>query len=357
MSASTATTTYPVATAHPSPFTAARAGVAPIVTGEAVALDIRVARLGSRALALLLDLVVQVMLFLLLFVGGLFTIGLLGAAGLVTMDLALMIALNIIVVAIALLGYPTVMLAATRGRTLGKMAVGLRVVRDDGGPIGFRHALTRTLVGVAVEFPGVVMPFGGWVISMVSMMSSPLSKRVGDHAAGTFVIHERNLEAWGWVPAMPPPLAAWAATLDLAALDDDLALAVRHFLARNRQLREPARHLLGQLLARQVAEVTNPPPPAGTPGWAYLAAVHAERHARSMRRLAAVRGRAASVWPELISATLPPSPPAPALPPAPAPVPPPLLVVPEPLPVPVSPVADAAVSRRPAAPGQESVAR
>jgi uncharacterized RDD family membrane protein YckC len=286
--------------------TAVPGGVAPIVTGEAVALDIRVARLGSRTLALMLDLAVQLVLFWLLFLGGLVVLGLLGGAGLVRMDPALVTALEIGTVVVTLVGYPTLMLAATRGRTVGKMALGLRVVRDDGGPVGFRHALTRTLVGFAVEFPAVVLPFAGWIISLVSMMSNPLSKRVGDHAAGTFVIHERNLEAWGWVPAMPPGLAVWASSLDLAALDDTLALAVRHFLARNRRLREPDRTRLGLLLARQVSAVTNPPPPAGTPGWAYLAAVHAERHARAMRRLAAVRGRAVTVWPELVGATAPP---------------------------------------------------
>src|SRR6185503_4082891 len=102
------------------------------------------------------------------------------------------------------------------------------------------------------------------------------------------VIHERTPAAWGWVPQMPPGLGAWAASLDLAGLDDDLALAVRHYLARNRQIRE---------LARAVAAVTNPPPPPGTAGWAYLAAVHAERHRRAITQLAAVRSRSAAVWP------------------------------------------------------------
>ena len=296
---------------------AARDGTAPIVTGEAVPLDIRVARPGSRTLALLVDLVVQVVLYIALVVVGLLALGLLGQHGLIQADMALLNAFLLVVAALTLVGYPTVMLATTRGRTVGKLAVGLRVVRDDGGPINFRHALTRSLVGVAIEFPGAIVPFVGLVISLVSMLSHPLSKRIGDHAAGTLVIHERNLEAWGWVPSMPPPLAAWAATLDLAALDDDLALAVRHFLARNRRLREPARTRLGHSLALQVAAVTKPPPPPGTPGWAYLAAVHAERHARAMRRLAQVRGRALSVWPELVQATLPP--PAPAPPAVPAP--------------------------------------
>lgn len=278
----------------------------PIVTGEAVPLDIRVARLGSRALALLLDLVVQVVLFGTLAMAVLLTMGIvLGAGGGSLVDDALLEATFAVVGMVVLVGYPTGMLALTRGRTVGKLAVGLRVVRGDGGPIGFRHALTRSLVGVAVEFPALLLPAVGWVVSIVSMTASPMSMRIGDHAAGTFVIHDRNLEAWGWVPAMPPHLAAWAASLDLAGLDDELALAVRHYLARNRRLREPARTRLGQQLAQELAETTSPPPPAGTPGWAYLAAVHAERHARAMRRLAAVRGRANVVWPELTAATAP----------------------------------------------------
>lgn len=313
----------------------ARDGTAPIVTGEAVPLDIRVARPGSRTLALLVDLVVQVLLYVVLVVLGMLGIGLLSETGLLRFDPALVNAFLLVAAVLTLVGYPTFVLATTRGRTVGKLAVGLRVVRDDGGPINFRHALTRSLVGVAIEFPGAVVPFVGLVISLVSMLSHPLSKRIGDHAAGTIVIHERNLEAWGWVPSMPPPLAAWAATLDLAALDDDLALAVRHFLARNRRLREPARTRLGQSLARQVAAVTKPPPPPGTPGWAYLAAVHAERHARAMRRLARVRGRALSVWPELVQATLPPSAvtaPPPSPPPAAVPPPPPVPAYPAPAP-------------------------
>jgi hypothetical protein len=140
------------------------------------------------------------------------------------------------------------------------------------------------------------------------MIASPQSKRLGDHVAGTIVIHERTPAAWGWVPQMPPELQQWAATLDLAALDDDLALAVRHFLARNRSIREPARSELGRRLAHEVAAVTNPPVPADTPGWKYLAAVHAERHRRAMKQLAAVRSRAATVWPDLATATAAPVP-------------------------------------------------
>jgi hypothetical protein len=189
------------------------------------------------------------------------------------------------------------------GRTVGKLALGLRVVRADGGPIRFRHALTRSLVAVAVEWPGLVFPVLTWIVSLTTMLAHPRGKRLGDLAAGTIVIHERTPAAWGWVPAMPPQLAPWAALLDLTGLDDELALAVRHFLARNRQLREPARTRLGYALAVEVAARVTPPPPPGMPGWAYLAAVLAERHRRATGRLVAARAVTASVWPDLTTAT------------------------------------------------------
>lgn len=277
-----------------------------ILTGEAVHLDIRVAGVGSRALAKLIDAVLQ---FIALY-GLTLVVAIVGFIS--RFDEALMNAMLIATIIVVLVGYPVLMETLTRGRTIGKLILGLRVVRDDGGPVTFRQALARTLVALAVEWPGLLMAPLTWLVTIWIMIASPQSKRLGDHAAGTIVIHERTPTAWGWVPAMPPGLAAWAATLDLAGLDDDLALAVRAFLARNRRLREPARSALGERLVREVAAVTNPPPPPGTPAWMYLAAVHAERHRRAMLNLATVRSRAAMVWPELASALAPPTPTPPA---------------------------------------------
>jgi uncharacterized RDD family membrane protein YckC len=264
-----------------------------LVSGEAVELDIRVARAGSRVPALLIDIVVQFMLFYGLMIVA--TLLLLLLSALFLPDGVLFAGVTSVVIVIVLIGYPAAMETLTRGRTIGKLAMGLRVVRDDGGPIRFRQALTRALVGATLEWPGLILPPLTWVASLWTMIANPHGKRLGDLAAGTLVIHERTPAGWGWVPVMPPQLAGWARTLDLAGLDDDLALAVRHFLARNRQLREPARSRLGFALAQQVAAVTNPPAPPGTPGWAYLAAVLAERHRRSAVRLAGARERTSRI--------------------------------------------------------------
>jgi uncharacterized RDD family membrane protein YckC len=268
-----------------------------MVSGEAVHLDIRVARVGSRALALLIDIMCQITLFFVLLV----VTGLVAAIANIYSfgDQALGQALLVILVVATFVGHQAVWETLTAGRTPGKFAMGLRVVRDDGGPIRFRHAIVRALVGAAVEWPGLLMPLVTWAASLVTMISNPQSKRLGDLAAGTVVIHERSPATWGWVPATPAPLMAWASTLDLAGLDDELALAVRHFLARSRQLREPFRTQLGMQLATEVMGCTNPPPPANTPGWAYLAAVLGERHRRTAARLAAARAAYATLWPEL----------------------------------------------------------
>jgi uncharacterized RDD family membrane protein YckC len=272
-----------------------------LVSGEAVHLEIRVARAGSRALALLIDIISQLVTFLVL---AMIAMIVLASSGLY--DDALGGTAFVVIMVTTFVGHQSIWETLTAGRTPGKFVMGLRVVRDDGGPIQFRHAVVRALIGAAVEWPGLLMPLVTWAASLITMATNPQSKRLGDLAAGTLVIHERSPATWGWIPVTPQPLAAWAATLDLTGLDDELALSIRHFLARSRELREPFRTKLGMRLAGEVLAKTNPPPPPNTPGWAYLAAVLGERHRRTAARLTAARAAHAALWPELFS-QLPPA--------------------------------------------------
>jgi uncharacterized RDD family membrane protein YckC len=253
-----------------------------LVNGEAVEVDIRYARLGSRALALMIDIAIQAVLGFLLF-------ALVTALAPVVFgdlaDAALFQALVVGVMVVVVLAYPTTVETLTNGRSPGKRALGLRVVRADGGPIRVRHALTRALVGLTLEWPGLIMPFVTWVVSMTTMILSPHGRRLGDLAAGTFVVHERSAAEWGWMPAMPLPLAGWASTADLNSVDDDLALAARHFLARSREIKPVYAHRIPQ------------PPPAGTPPWMLLAAVLAERRRRASGQQLATRALTERIWP------------------------------------------------------------
>ena len=240
-----------------------------VVVGEAVELDLVPAKLPTRGLAFALDAVI---------VGALLTAVLVAVvvAG-VQLDSALASALTVAVVVLGVVAWPTAWETLTRGRTPGKAAFGLRVVRDDGGPIRFRHALVRALTGLVVDF-GLL----SGVIAMVVSAFSRRGKRVGDLLAGTIVLRERVPRSTRptAVPVPDPALAGWASTLQLAALPDDLALAVRQFLGRTRELDPAFRRSLGERLAADVAARVAPPPPSGVPAEVYLTAVLAERRRR-----------------------------------------------------------------------------
>ncbi|MEO3746377.1 RDD family protein [Plantactinospora sp. B5E13] len=281
-------------------FAAGLGADAGLVSGEAVELDVRVARLGSRVLALLIDVVVQVLLALLLAAVLTLSFGALAASGIVGLpDMAVGRGLQTVLAVLVLIGYPVLWETFNHGRSLGKLAVGLRVVRDDGGPVGFRQAVTRALVGVAVEWPGLVLPLLTWVAGVTVMLSDARGRRLGDLAAGTLVIHERSPAATHYQPGTTPALAGWARTLDLTRLDDGLALAVRQLLSRGPTLADPARRQLAASLWAEVAAVTSPPPPPGLPDWAYLSAVLTERHLRARQRLARSRSVTMALWPEV----------------------------------------------------------
>ncbi|HET6910212.1 MAG TPA: RDD family protein [Mycobacteriales bacterium] len=245
----------------------------PLVTGEAVAVDIRTAGIGSRAVAVVIDFAVQFGLafVLVLLVDRLGT----------SMDSAGAVTFVLVSYVLLILGYPVGFETLWRGRTPGKAALGLRVTRDDGGPIRFRHAFVRGLVGVVVERPGLF-----FLPALLCMLINSRSKRLGDLAAGTIVVQERVPARVATPTEMPPALAGWAATLDLTRIDDQLAWEVRQFLSRAGQLTPSVRDQLAHRLVAEVAGRTSPPPP-GAPGWAYLSAVLAERRRRELERVSA----------------------------------------------------------------------
>lgn len=249
-----------------------------VVTGEAVVLELRLAKLPSRLIAASIDVALQI--------GMLYAGILLGYLVLRGSDSGLAAAALVVLLVVVFLGYPIAMETLTRGRTLGKMAMGLRVVRDDGGPIAFRQALVRGLFAGLVEKPGLLIGLTA-PVGILIMLVSARAKRIGDYAAGTVVLQERvPAPRVTYRAAMPPELAGWAATLDLAGVDDGLALSIRQFLSRLPQLEAGARAALGDRLTAAVAAATRPPAPPGTPGWAFLTAVLAERGRREVIRLA-----------------------------------------------------------------------
>lgn len=254
----------------------------PVVTGDAVVLDVQIAQLPVRALAVMIDIFV-------VFLGYLLGV-LLWAITLSQLDDALSAAILIIFTVLALVGYPVLMETATRGRSLGKMALGLRVVSEDGSPERFRQALFRGLAG----FIEIWMLTGGPAV--ICSLLSARGKRIGDIFAGTVVISERGPKLTP-PPTMPPALAWWAASLQLSGLGHEQAELARQFLSRASQLDPRVRDDMAYRILGEVAARISPPPPPGAPPQYVLAAVLAERHRRELARRMPAPAPAAMVPP------------------------------------------------------------
>ncbi len=251
-----------------------------LVTGEAVALDLPAASFGSRIASGLIDIVITV-------VSAIIVVALLSSLSAGT-DGALIHVSMIASLIVIFLVIPTTIETLTRGRSVGKFALGLRTVRDDAGPISFQHAFVRALIGFVELYPLSGVP------AFFSALLSERGKRLGDHAAGTYVIRERFSLRLPAPPMMPWQLQDWARSADIAPLPTPVALAARQYLGRLDDIGPAARTTLGLRLAEQVRPFVSPAPPEGTPPEAFLTAVLVARRDRDLARLhreAALRHR------------------------------------------------------------------
>lgn len=250
-----------------------------LISGDAVRLDIPPAALPGRVLARLLDQIIYIVLFLVLLWG----LGRIAAGFDANAE-----TIGLLLVASIYLFVPVGIEVATHGRSVGKLLFKLRVVRDDGGPTAFRHALVRGLVGVIEIFSFAGFP------ALIAAAFSAKGKRLGDMAAGTYVVREETSIRLSPPPYEPYALHGWVAGADIRALPDGLALAIRQYLLRAPTLLPAARAATSAQLIARVRPFVSPPPPTDAPADAVLAAILAERRRRDADRLAredAVRNR------------------------------------------------------------------
>lgn len=86
-------------------------------------------------------------------------------------------------------GYPIICEVYFGGRTLGKRATGLEVVRSDGLPVGWRESMLRNLMLVADFLPMF------YATGLVCMMFDRQFRRLGDIVAGTQVVYREKIQA------------------------------------------------------------------------------------------------------------------------------------------------------------------
>jgi uncharacterized RDD family membrane protein YckC len=256
-----------------------------LLTGEAVALDLRPTGWALRAAGSIIDFLV--------YVGGyvLILVALFSVAGQADTEDAVYGILAVVALVGCLVIAPIAVETASHGKSLGRLAVGARIVRDDGGAIGVRHAAIRALVGVLEIF----MTLGG--IAAIAGLVSTRTKRLGDLLAGTYSQYERVSHAVPPVFGVPAPLATWALTADVARLPDALSRRVAQFLAQAPQLAADRRGYLATQLAGEVSVFVSPLPPV--PAELFLAGVAVVRREREYAALMLERQRLERLAPAL----------------------------------------------------------
>jgi uncharacterized RDD family membrane protein YckC len=203
-----------------------------ITTPEGVELELQLAGLGSRFVAQVIDLLIKATAILLLVVA-------LSIAGLTG------IAIMIPAVVLILYAYDVVFETFSNGRTPGKRAARLRVVKAGGEPVDFMSSAIRNVLRLVDGLPTSYVP------GTISILATKRNQRLGDLAAGTIVIHEEPVATAvlpphaAWQPPPPPVTAVW----DVSAVSAEELSAVRSFLERRWSLDPAARHRLGFQLA------------------------------------------------------------------------------------------------------------
>jgi uncharacterized RDD family membrane protein YckC len=210
-------------------------------TGEAVEIRYELAGLGSRFLAVMIDTLAQFAILFAVLLAMALSSSALGHVIKHSANLtAWLIGAGVFGIFLVLIGWFIIFELWWSGRTPGKRALGLRVVRDGGFPIDAGAAVIRNLVRI------VELLLGFYTLSAISALISKENKRLGDFAAGTIVVRDRidalpDLDAYLGRPAR-------AAT----GLHESDRVLIERFLARRESLEPIARISLAARIAAQV---------------------------------------------------------------------------------------------------------
>lgn len=198
-----------------------------IQTPEGLDLQLTLAGVGSRFVAAIADFLIQNAIVIAA------AFALIGSPALAGDDVATGIgaAAWFVVLFLVIFGYDILFEVFASGRTPGKRATGIRVVRDGGQPVNFLTSAVRNVLRL-VDF----LPFM-YTVGIVAILATRRNQRLGDLAAGTLVVRERLGARRREKRPRPierdlPTTAAW----DVSAVAADEVAAVRSFLERRWEL-------------------------------------------------------------------------------------------------------------------------
>ena len=204
-----------------------------IDTPEGVPLELTLAGVGSRFASALLDYILQFIILLAL------ALVLSYGAGFSPGSSSLSAAFWVLGFFAVFWGYDVAFEVLNSGRTPGKAANGLRVVRESGAPVTFGPSAVRNVIRIIDLLPGT------YLVGITSILLTKRNQRVGDLAAGTLVIREAR--------KLPPEVrvspSVQAPTWDTSAVGRQDLDTVAAFLARRHELEAGARIQIAAELA------------------------------------------------------------------------------------------------------------
>jgi uncharacterized RDD family membrane protein YckC len=233
-----------------------------IDTPEQIALELPVAGIGSRFLAVAVDTVLQVSMY----VAGFLTLAVF------TPPSALRSTLAAVGPAVAILlgfsvywGYFALFELLWSGRTPGKRLAGIRVIKESGRPINAFEAIGRNVLRAIDFLPAL------YVVGVVCMMLNRNSRRLGDYVAGTIVVHDRQTEDVR--PDWNTTAAAYMSSAQLSQMPSAELVLIETYLHRRFELEPQVRNDRADQIVRRITEKTGLHPDSGQAADEFLEAV------------------------------------------------------------------------------------
>ncbi|MGB9468745.1 MAG: RDD family protein [Candidatus Acidiferrum sp.] len=215
-----------------------------IDTPEQTSLEYPIAGLGSRFLAILADTAIQIVLgFIVLIVGMIIGAGVAAFGGL---GPQWVIAIVVVLIFLLNSGYFALFEIFWNGQTPGKRYAQIRVIKDDGRPIGAYEAIVRNALRLVDMLPAM------YGIGLLSIFVSRQSKRLGDFVAGTVVVHEKTLE--GVRPYVESNIDETLPPIDASNVTLDEVRLIETFLNRRDSLEPTVRTNMALQISNRLAD-------------------------------------------------------------------------------------------------------
>jgi len=157
-----------------------------IETPEQMSLDLPMAGIGSRFLAIAVDTLIQIGIGLV----ALIVVGLLGVTGALSgiqQGSVWLVAGLVLVIFLLMYGYFAIFEIIWNGQTPGKRIAGIRVVKDSGRPLTAAETIGRNLFRIVDNLPGF------YAVGVLVALLNAKNKRIGDFIAGSIVVREASL--------------------------------------------------------------------------------------------------------------------------------------------------------------------